>query len=151
MGVDYNQYCYVGFTLDANDLRVVVSPEVVEYQNRYDPKTGEITHQEEVVVKDEIAVYKFYDILIDDEDVDDLSDIVYEIEERYEVSCHYDSDEEVLLVGIDISSDLKPDEYSKISLLDGEVSIEELNNLKKEIQDKFPDREISLVFYSHVG
>ena len=151
MGVDYNQYCYVGFTVDANDLRVVVSPEVVEWRNRYDPITGEITHQEKVVVKDEVAVYKFYDVLLDEDDVNSIGDISSEIEEKYEVSCHYDSEEEVLLVGIDISSDLKHDRYSRVSLFDGEVSIEELNNLRKEVQDKFPDREVSLVFYSHVG
>jgi len=145
MGVDYNQYCYVGFKVDIEDLEVVVTPEVTEDQPQYDTKTGEITHYDTVVIKDEESHYKFYDLILEDAD-----DMTYDIEERYDVSCHHDYDEETLLVGVEIGQELK-EGWSRINLLDGEFSFDELNEIKNKVQEKFPDREISLVFYSHVG
>lgn len=118
MGIDYNQYCFVGFEIPFEDIE---NPEG----------------------------FKFYDLVSDD-----IEYLVHLIEEKYDVSCRarHRRDEETLLVGIDISSELKNySGYSKASLFDSSISIERLDDMKKEVQATFPDEEITLIFYNSVG
>lgn len=58
MSVDYSVYLYYGVSIKESDCKVILEPEVVEYQNRYDPKTGKKTHTEKVLVKHENSIYR---------------------------------------------------------------------------------------------
>lgn len=152
MGFNYTQHCIFGFKLKVEDLLVELSPEVSENQPRYDTKTGKISHYEKVIIKKAQKVYRFEDI----ED-DWIPEFVELINEKYPgLSCSYntdnaDFDTPYIYIGCNIGS--MNDDWSRHKFLEGEVSIEQLLEMKNKISEYFPDfqDQIKIHFFCWVG
>ena len=136
MGVDYVQNCIFGFAVKAEDLLVELSPEITEKQPRYDTRTGKVSHYENVVVKQSEEVYRFEDL--EDEGIHTLANLIYK---KYpDLECHVGSDDDYRPSGIYIGYKLGCRENDwGACLLDGEVSMDELLNMKNSLVEKFPD------------
>lgn len=136
MGVDYVQNCVFGFFIEVEDLLVELSPEITEEQPRYDTRTGKVSHYENVVVKQSEEVYRFEDL--EDEEIHILANLIYK---KYpDLECHVGSDDDYRPSGIYIGYNLGDgDNDWGTRLLDGEVSIDELLNMKNSLANNFPE------------
>lgn len=136
MGVDYVQYCVFGFSIEAEDLLVELSPEIVEEQPRYDTRTGQVSHYEKVIVKQSEEVYRFEDL--EDEEVYVLVDLINKKYPDFEAQVYTDDnyDEVGIYVGYKLGE--RANNWGP-RLLDGEVSIDELLTMKDSLVEKFPD------------
>lgn len=140
MGVDYHQYCMIGIKIPVEDLKVVTSPAVYEDQNRYDSKTGKVKGTERVLVKDEEYHYEWDGKVY--EEPYDLGEIEYDDPvETY----HLD---DYLYFGYMIDED---EDYGRVNLLEGELTLELIQERFDLISKKFPDYPVKMYFMSRVG
>ena len=140
MGVDYHQYCIIGIKILVEDLKVVTSPEVYEEQNRYDSKTGKVKGTERVLVKDEEYHYEWAGKIY--EEYDDLCQIEFEDSAEAYILDDY------LYCGymIDVNED-----HGRVNLMEGELTLEFIQEKFDLISKKFPDYPVKMCFMSSVG
>lgn len=149
MGIDYDQYCILGWKFDRNDIERQISPAEYQKQDRFDTKTGKVTHQENVLVKAREYVLEVAGV--QDEYIYDLAEAVAE---KFGLNYAVDSDSDSFCLGIKLGEN--PDfGYSRVDLLDGSVCLDDLASFittLKELQpDIAPDQAIELHFMYHVG
>ena len=138
MGVNYYQYGIVGFTTTQGDCKKVISPAQYKEEDRYDTKTGNKTHTENILVKHEESIYK-----LEGEEFTDFWDIL----DSNNFDTIYDNQGDVLFVG----KALYTEDYGKVNLLEGSYSLQDLKNMFEEVQEQFPNRIIGLHFTNHIG
>lgn len=143
MSIDYTQYCMIGFSVKQSELKVVDSEEKFELQNRYDPYTGKLKGQEKVVIEYEKSHLEFPGLgsfrdgyCLDQAIIDTL-----------DVNCSYNYETKTFYIGTLIG---EMDSHGSVDFLTGIINFDELLTIKKELETKFPDREISLMFFSNV-
>ena len=136
MGVDYIQNCVFGFAVKAEDLLVELSPEITEEQPRYDTRTGQVSHYEKVIVKQSEEVYRFEDL--EDEELYVLAKKIGEKYPDFEAQVYTDDnyDEVGIYVGYKLGE--RANDWGTC-LLDGEVSMDELLNMKNSLANNFPE------------
>lgn len=140
MGVNYSQYCYLGLAFDLDEIEVIESPAEYRLEDRYDVKTGKVTHQEKVLVKEEVCYYKINDVKF--EHPDDYRDRSFD--------TRFDSYNDRIYVGRNIGNF---HDYGRVDLLEGSISIDELTKMSNKIKEDFPkykDR-VMLHFFNSVG
>lgn len=144
MGVNYDQKCMVGIEVALSDITVVVSEAVYEGQNRYNPKTGEITGTEKVLVKKAELKYVFMG-----EESDDWYCMIENIAEELGLDCYVprSDDEQYFYIGRFVGDE---EDMGNVEMLTGSVEISYLVKLMTELKDKLPG-DISLHFLSNVG
>lgn len=139
MGVDYTQYCLVGVRVNVQDINVVVKEAVYEDQNRYDIKTGKITHVEKVLVKSQVSKFVFNNKEYKD---------IYNIENDYEDMIFvYNYDENAFYLGIPVTD---PNYYGPFHFLEGLLLKEEILELFEEASKKL-NGPVQMHFISRVG
>lgn len=150
MGINYSQYAVYGFVIKKADCYYVAAPAVTEKQNRYDTKTGKISHTQEVVVKEEEGYYLFsgrkYDefFALYEDMVETLAsrdiDIVYVTDDEYN---------SVLYVGRILGKSV---DCGRADLLAGPpYSLHELTDLDQWLRSEFPHDEPALHFFAEIG
>lgn len=139
MGVDYTQYCLVGVRVNVQDINVIVEEAVYEYQNRYDTKTGKITHVEKVLVKSQVSKFVF-----NDKEYKSISNIEYDYEDMIFV---YNYDENAFYLGIPVTD---PSYYGPFHFLEGFFLKEEILELFEEASKKL-NGPVQMHFISSIG
>jgi hypothetical protein len=148
MGVNYTQHCIMGLELKYEDMKVVVSPAKYEEQNRYDNRTGKVTHTENVLVQREEYYFEAFGVKNEE-----FYEFVEELADKYEldsviISGEYS--ETVVYVGKKIG-----DEYDcgRVDLLIGNYSLQELQEAQSEVERKLgvEARFVELYFGIDVG
>lgn len=61
MGIYYSGHLIYGLRLNEKDCYNLISPAKYDRQDRYDPKTGQFSHQENVLIEKEQEEYRFQD------------------------------------------------------------------------------------------
>lgn len=139
MGIDYTQYCLVGVRVNIQDINVVVKEAVYEDQNRYDTKTGKITHVEKVLVKSQVSKFVFNNKEYEN---------IYNIENDYKnMTFLYNYDESAFYLGIPVK---EPNSYGSFHSLTGFFLKEEILELFEEASKKL-NRPVQMHFISSVG
>ena len=144
MGVNYDQKCMVGIEVDLSDITYVVSDAVYENQNRYNPKTGEITGTEKVLVKRAELEYVFMG-----EESDDWYCMIENIAEELGLDCYVprSDDEQYFYIGKFVGEE---QDMGNVDMLTGSVEISYIVKLAEELKSKLPG-DISLHFLSSAG
>lgn len=150
MGTNFSQSVVFGISANIEDIKVVSRPAEYKMQDRYDPRTGKITHQENVCVKYEEYFYDFCGQIASELDMLEL-----EIREAYpDVSLWTDYDfgkESQVVVGIGVGEN---EDMGRVELVRGSVSVEELEILRSKLESYFPDispDQFKLHFIPYVG
>lgn len=142
MGTNYYQHAIVGIEVSRKEITVIESPAVYEKQNRYDSKTGIPVRTENVLVKDEVSYLMFMGTRYEE-----MYDIGYD--KKYtDLTFEYSEENDSFYLGVDFGETI---DLGRVSLLDGEVSISELQDSAELVRKYFPDLEIKLYFFSSVG
>lgn len=144
MGVNYDQKCMVGIEVDLSDITYVVSDAVYENQNRYNPKTGEITGTEKVLVKRAELEYVFMG-----EESDDWYCMIENLADKLGLDSYVprSDDEQYFYIGTFVGDE---QDMGNVEMLTGSVEISYLVKLMTELKDKLPG-DISLHFLSSAG
>lgn len=140
MGVNYNQFCIFGLAFALDDIKIIESPDEYKLENRYDVKTGKVTRQEKVLVKEEVYHYR-------------INGFNFECPDSYCFKDYYtkfDSYNDMLYVGYEIGSF---HDFGRVELLEGSVSLSELEEMSSKISKDFPEHknQIMLHFFNMVG
>lgn len=125
MGVDYRQYCMIGVSFDWNELKTVIAPAEYKLENRYDTRTGKVTHQEKILVKEEESCYMLCGRTfkyIDDIRLDGLW-----TEINYEDQCLY--------IGLPVT---EPEDLGHVTLLEDSFDLLNLEKLQDRVKDMLP-------------
>lgn len=139
MGVDYTQHCLVGVRVNVADINVVVKEAIYEDQNRYDTRTGKITHVEKVLVKSQVSKFVFNNKEYEN---------IYNIENDYkDMTFIYNYDESAFYLGIPVTD---PSGYGSFHSLTGFFLKEEILELFEEASKKL-NRPVQMHFISSVG
>ena len=142
MGTNYYQHAIVGIEVSRKEITVIESPAVYEKQNRYDSRTGLPVRTENVLVKDEVSYLMFMGTRYEE-----MYDIEYD--KKYtDLTFEYSEENDSFYLGIDFGETI---DLGRVSLLDGEVSLDELSQKAKYVQEFFPDLEVKLYFCASVG
>lgn len=154
MGTNYTQYVVLGIEVKEKDCKTIISPPKYELQNRYDPRTGEVVRQENVLIKSEQYKYSFAGV-----EFDEFYDMEYVLRKNF-------SDPNIKFVYADsfyyIGYLLGESEGGgNIDLLKGNISVMEvLYLIQHSLDDAFkqiiPDKDermeaIKLFFVPRVG
>lgn len=140
MGVNYSQYCYLGLVFDLDEIEFVESPAEYKLEDRYDTRTGKVTHQEEVLVKEEVCYYK-------------INDVKFEHPDDYRAKhfdARFDSYNDRIYVGYKIGNF---HDYGRVDLLEGSVCLDNLTKMSDKIKEAFPEYKdkVMLHFFNSVG
>jgi hypothetical protein len=153
MGVNYEQIAVLGIEVKAKDCKVITSPAVYEKQNRYNSKTGKVSHQETVLVKEEEYKYSFGGFEFEDfwdlgNDAD-FRDMFIDPNLEMVYVCDDYSDGRYL-IGYKIGDDA---DCGRATLLDGEISVAELVEKQLKLEEIFSSNKdrIKLHFTTQVG
>ena len=144
MGVNYDQYCLVGIEVEEESCRKVLKPAEYETQNRYNPRTGEVTHQEKVLVREEEYVYEFNGKEYDDY----FYSFVESVASENDLRCAVDQESGFGVVGFSLGDST---DYGRADLLTGSESIKRVLDLVDRLKEIFPDHEVSIHFVTNVG
>jgi hypothetical protein len=138
MGVNYSQYCYLGLAFDLDEIHFIESPAEYKLEDRYDVKTGKVTHQEKVLVKEEVSYYKINGANFEDPDDFNIK--------NFETISNNDR----IYVGYSIGNFR---DYGRVDLLEGSISLDELIKMSNEIKNAFPDYKdkVMIHFFNSVG
>lgn len=147
MGVIYKQYAILGIKINKEDIKRVVSEAIYEERPRYDTRTGEKTHLEKVLVREEEEVYEFMGV---------SSPCFYELYEELckafredldvELTGGY-NDEECIYIGKKLG--VNTGGYS-LDGLEGELSLDDLVDLDSKVY-KILSQESKLYFWTYCG
>lgn len=147
MGVNYSQYCIYGIEIARRDYERVVADPLYEEQNRYNPKTGEITHKEKVLVSDKQVQYQY-----DDVEAGDWYDFKELLREKFQnldyVETCYDEDSQAIYFGFEVG---EKEDLGRVDLINGYVSLNGLKSYDAELREKIPDGVFKLYFCTDVG
>lgn len=145
MGLDVRQYGFIGFEIEISDLEFIIEPEQTIDRAVYDKRTGNIVRYQKEVIKEEISGYRLYHFV-----GDDIEALLNEI--RHECKVEYETSEDGLRVAIGIPlSNLVDSNIDRFRLLNGFTAMDKVYKAEKTMKQKFPDREIGLVFVGHVS
>lgn len=125
MGVDYRQYCMIGVCFDLKDLKKVTSKAEYQLENRYDTKTGKVTHQEKILVKEEEFHYELCGHTFEYIDDMKLDGLDIEIDHEYED----------VYVGLPIT---KSKDIGRVYLLQNSLDMSSLEKLHNKVRDILP-------------
>ena len=142
MSVNFYQRCIVGFVLD-QDICSLEQEAIYKSEDRYDTITGEVTHQEEILVREEQTLYKFQGL----EDTH-LGDLGYQIENKYHVKCVDDGEGDQLVIGYNVASN---EDYGRADLLVDVVPLGHITKAALELRGLFPNQEIMLHFIAYAS
>jgi hypothetical protein len=147
MGVNFIQYCILGWEFTRDDIEQEISPAEYQLQDRFDTKTGKVTHQENVLVK-----AREYKLAAAGVEADDIYDLAEGIADKYGLECGIDSDYDRFWIGFKMG---ETEDYGRVDLINGSVCLDDfamsLNTLRELQADIAPDQAIELHFGSHVG
>lgn len=146
MSVNYNQSCILGICLECENLLKVTQPEKSEMQNRYDPKTGVVTHQEKVIIKQEESIYVF-----GEHKAWYIYDLGYSITKNNDLDFVADEEQNLLYIGYKIG---ETTDFGRADLLEGSFTFNDLYKLvqKLDIQYDFIEADdVEIHFVTHVG
>lgn len=143
MSTVYNQLGIVGFDVKIEDLKVVDSPEKFQMVQKYNPNTGEKSHEVKDIIQWEKCHYELFGF-----SVDEVYDFEPCIKMEYRVECLTDRKNKRLVIGKSVA---KISHQYNINLLDTEISLEELEKMKAEVLEKFPGQDVRLILWSDVG
>jgi hypothetical protein len=148
MGIDYTQHCVYGLAIHKDEVEAVVSPAVYEQQNRYNPKTGQVSHTEKTLVKESEEKYSVLGVAA--ESFYELSDGLQAAFPDLQITYSYDED--IIYVGYNVAD---KEDGGRVTLLEGSIDIESLMDLHKQLAQKLQklqsDDKFSLWFFSVVG
>lgn len=145
MGVNYDQKCMIGLRVDIDDIKVVISEAVYEDQNRYDSRTGKVTHVEKVLVEEERSRYEFMGEAHGEWEV-----LGYNVARKLKLQCYteygyYDQDK-FFCIGEFIG---ESDDCGNVDLLSGELSLSEISEIFERVGNILGP--VSLHFLNSVG
>lgn len=146
MGVNYSQTCILGWVFDSDDVEREVSPAKYEQQARYDTKTGEVSHYDNVLVK-----ARDYALELAGEKADCIWELSEAVAKKFGLQCA--TDEDTFYIGIKLGEQT---DYGRADLLDDTVCLDDLAlsiNRLRELQGDIAgdDTEIALHFIASVG
>lgn len=140
MGINYQQYVIIGISVDLEDLKVIDKPAVYESQNRYNPKTGAVSHTEQVLVSEEESHIEFMGKSYED---------YYDIAKYFRGLTQYiDHDEKIMYLGFE---PFETTDYGRADLINSELDILEFQEFVNNAQKIFPDHLIKMYFIAEVG
>jgi hypothetical protein len=148
MGVNYNQTCILGWAFERNDVEREVRPAEYEQQARYNTKTGEVSHYDNVLVK-----ARDYVLELAGEKADCLWELSEAVASKFDLQCAMDHDEDTFYIGIKLGEKTN---YGRADLLNGTVCMVDLApgiNRLRELQEEIAgdDPAIALHFIGSVG
>ncbi len=141
MGWTASQRCIVGISADIEELKVVDTEAIFEEQNRYDTRTGKILKTDTVLVKDEEYHYEWLGCK-----GQSISSLIANAEKAFKVESF--EGEETIYLGFSLGDNVN---CGRIDLLQGYVSIEEVNATVKTLQEMFPKEDVGIYFMYSSG
>lgn len=144
MGVNYDQRAILGICISSESAEHELSPAEYVEQPQYDTSTGVQVASKSVLKKHREVEYRYgkwvsYDMY-------SLGEL---IAKELHLSCVFDNDEEDIFIGFPVG---ETHDYGRVELLEGEVSLDELENLRAELQERLSgDHEINLYLITSVG
>lgn len=145
MGINVTQKMIIGIALDSDECHYQKSPAVYDEQPRYDTKTGVQTHTERVLVKEEETYFKFRDVVEENEGFHYFIEVVGT---KYNLDVAVDEESEIGYIGYNCG--LNNGSYS-FDLLEGSLSIDDINDNVTALKEIFLDEEIGIHFVGYVG
>lgn len=147
MGVNFYQSVILGVEIKEEDCYVLISPAEYELQNRYDPKTGKVVGQENVLIKPEEYKYSFAGV--DFEEFYDFEEAFKKVlNPKLSFICKGDGSSNYIGYMLGESED-----YGNVDLVKGSISVSELVKMEHELQSLFNEYKLSvkLFFISDAG
>jgi len=144
MSTNYRQKCIVGIKIDSCDIIKEISPNVFEQQSRYDTKTGVETHKEAVLVQRGENVSEIFGETYGEY----IYDVAKQLGKRFAMDCICDAEEGELFLGIQIGEN---EDCGRADLLQGKVSLDDLEGYVDEIWGKLPHNNHPTVDRSDIG
>jgi hypothetical protein len=145
MGVNYTQNCILGFCIDADEVKEILAPAEYDEQPRYNPRTGEQTHTERVLVRQEQIVYKWGGL-----ENEFFYELAEDISNKYDLDFVYDDSTATLFLGEMIG---ERTDCGRVDLLEDSISLATLQQLADDLKKRLPEYQdkIELHFVCHVG
>ena len=141
MGVDFKQYCLIGQSYSFEELETTISPEEYKMEDRYDAKTGKVTHQEKVIIKYEVKEYSL---------LGKTNECLYELSallEKKGLICVEDDNSNTFNVGLPFAS---RSDYGRVTMLEGGVTQSHLNDKFDQAREIFGS-DVMLIFCTTIG
>lgn len=126
MSVNYEQHCMIGVSFGFDELKLVISKAEYKFEDRYDTKTGKVTHQEKVLVKEEKVCYELCGRMFDYIEDIQLDGLDVEI----------DHSNQIVYIGLLPASEAE--DVGRVSLLYDSLDLSNLENLKNEVKRILP-------------
>lgn len=151
MGIDYTQCCIYGLAIRKEDVKTVISPAKYEKQNRYNPKTGKVTHTENTLVKEAEESYSIFGV-----NEESFHELGWALAKAFpELAVYVPYDEDVIYLGYNVADS---EGGGRVTLLRGFICLEELSDLHKQLvcdlkehETEFGHHDLELRFFSIVG
>lgn len=143
MGIIYCQYAFLGISIDLEKAKEIVSPADYREELRFNPKTGEISGKERILVKQEDYQYKILGNIYPD--IDDI-----ESTNIHDLAIYRDYKSQTLFIGKSIGKNL---DMGRVDLLYGSVSIDDILKDSNNIADllKVSIEDIKIHFVGYIG
>lgn len=141
MGTNYTQHCIVGLAIPVEEVKTIISPQEIEFQNRYDTRTGKVIGQERVVIKEQVCEYILAGSKSDCPHA--LSDMING-NDGHQLSCWFIYD--VFYIGLPI---VEASEYGRVELIEDEITLDVLKSAFAEASKSLKDPK--LIFFSQIG
>lgn len=126
MSVNYEQHCMIGVSFDFDELKRVTSKAEYKLEDRYDIRTGKVTHQEKILVKEEKVRYELCGRIFDYIEDIQLDGLNVEI----------DDENQIVYIGLLPASEAE--DVGRVSLLYDSLDLSNLENLKNEVKRILP-------------
>lgn len=146
MGVNYTQHCILGYGGDLEDYKVVIEDKQYEKQPRYDTKTGEISHYENVLVKNEESHYKLFGC-----ENEYGYELLEDLSRKYKLNVGFDFYNAAdFAIGYHLGDGK---DCGRVDLIEGVVDVDWVVEKRKELADilNCSVEDIKIHFLSNVG
>lgn len=124
MGVNYEQHCMVAVSFDWDELKRVTSKAEYKLEDRYDTRTGKVTHQEKVLIKEEEFCYEL------------CGRRFKYIEDIHFEGLFVEYDEDYLYIGLPVT---EPVDLGRVTLLEDSFDLLNLEKLQDRVKKVLPE------------
>lgn len=138
MGVSYSVYLVYGFELKEKDCKIIIEPAVFEDQNRYDFKTGVVSHKETILVKQEKFKYVFGNI---EQEGPGWYEFLETVSNKLKLKAYDDNRTGTAVVGKLI---LENKDWGRFDAPKGSISLNAMSNLHTEVLGKLALNNIEI-------
>lgn len=123
MSVNYEQHCMIGVSFDFDELKRVTSKAEYKLEDRYDIRTGKVTHQEKILVKEEKVRYELCGRIFD------------YIEDIQIDGLFVEYDDDYLYIGLPVT---EPVDLGRVTLLEDSFDLLNLEKIQDRVKNILP-------------